>query len=76
MNRLEIKEALSEITKNAQAPALNYAVNYAKYALAMIASDASDHDLKVQLLYVQNNITHWRGEIAKKVRAVLKGATK
>lgn len=76
MDREKVKEALQEIVANEKAPALNWAVNYAKYALTMIDSGASEADLKVQLLYVLSNITHWRGDKAKEVRLVLKGATK
>ena len=76
MDREKVKEALQEIVANSEVPSLNYAINYAKYGLAMIASDAENHDLKVQLLYVRNNISYWRGETAKRVRLILKENTK
>lgn len=30
------------------------------------------HELRVQVLYILNNISHWRGPEAKEVRAILK----
>jgi hypothetical protein len=46
---------------------LNYAIGYCTLALRM-TGDA----LKVQCLYILNNITHWRGTGAKEVRFILK----
>lgn len=46
---------------------LNYAVNYCRYALSM-----SGHELYIQCLYILNNISGWRHEKAKEVRATLK----
>ena len=59
------------IILNKDQKALNYAVNYARAGLAM-----TGHELKVQCLYVLNNIAHWRGETAKEVRNILKEFTK
>ena len=47
---------------------VNYAVNYAKAGKRMVLS----HEIKVQALYILNNITNWRGPNAKEVRAALK----
>ena len=33
-------------------------------------------EMKVQLLYVLSNLSHWRGERAKEVKAVLKEASR
>ena len=48
--------------------ALDYATGYAKHGTKCI--DA--HEIKVQALYILNNITHWRGQLAKETRADLK----
>jgi hypothetical protein len=44
-----------------------YAKAYAKAGLGMVG-----HACNVQALYILNNIQHWRGPVAKQVRAVLK----
>lgn len=46
---------------------LNYAVNYCRAAMYM-----QGEELRVQCLYILNNITSWRHPQAKEVRAVLK----
>ena len=66
-------ECCQAIVNNREAKALNYAVGYAKAGLAMAEGS---HAAKVQALYVLNNITHWRGDLAKKVRTALKEYTK
>jgi len=63
----EVKKACRVIVNNAEVKALNYAVNYAKVAAGM-----TGRGLQVQILYVLNNITHWRGLEAKEVRKTLK----
>lgn len=63
----EIKQALQMIIDNREAKALNYAVNYAIAGLQM-----TGRELKVQVLYVLNNMTHWRGREAKQCRQILK----
>lgn len=67
----KVKEALQSIIDNREAKALNYAVNYAREGL-LLTGEA----LHVQVLYILNNMTSWRGVIAKEVRAVLKEFTK
>ena len=62
-----VQEALDQIVQNKEQKALNYAVEYARLGRYM-----NGHDLYVQVLYVLNNMTHWRGDTAKEVRAVLK----
>ena len=65
-------EACRLVVKNQTAKALNYCVNYAKYGLEV--SDESE--AKVQALYVLSNMTHWRGDDAKRARQLLKEFTK
>ena len=72
--REEVREALEDIVKHRNAKALNWAVNYADCGIDMIDSGCNDYDLRTQLIYVKNNITHWRGEDAKRVREILKRA--
>lgn len=74
MDKQKVKEALLELINTKQKSALYYTINHARYALAMISADAEEHDLKDQLLYVLNNMTHWRGETAERVRLTLKDA--
>ncbi len=82
---MTVTEALQLIIKNKHLPALNYAVDYAIYALRDLFcnDDEPTKEFKVQLLYVLNNITNWRqckastttaAEI-KECRAVLKKAS-
>ena len=74
------KEAMKMIVDNQEAPALNYAVNYAKAGLSM---DESSHDFEVQCLYIVSNITNWRStkafpipkEQIKEARQALKTAS-
>jgi len=65
-------EACQNIVDNADQKALNYAVNYAKYGLEL----EELADVKVQALYILNNMTHWRGDLAKETRATLKEVAK
>lgn len=51
--------------------ALNYAVNY-----AAVGIELEGDELRIQCLYVLNNMSHWRGDDAKKVKAILKAYTK
>lgn len=48
--------------------ALNYAIGYARHGLSV----RDPHEMKVQALYLLNNISHWRGDTAKQVRETLK----
>lgn len=68
---MTLKQALELIVRNEHVKALNYAINYAKYALGLIkqgnsltASDGTtdwiSYQMETQLLYVLNNMTHWR----------------
>jgi hypothetical protein len=68
-NETEIHDAIRIILedKPAYATSLNYAVDYCRTALGM-----RGEALRVQCLYILNNITHWRGDGSKLVRAMLK----
>ena len=55
-----------------QVKQVNYAVGYAETGRLMSYPDA----IKVQALYILNNITSWRGDTAKAVRAALKEIAK
>ena len=63
----EVYNALRKIIANKEAKALNYAVNYARAGLSM-----KGEELRIQCLYVLNNMTHWRGNEAKESRNILK----
>ena len=52
----EVKEALRLISVNRNEKSLNYAVAYAVAGQSM-----TDYELKVQCLYVLNNMIYWRG---------------
>jgi hypothetical protein len=65
----EVKKAVEVILsdKKSYSTSLNYAINYYKVARSM-----SGHELRVQTLYILNNIAHWRHPEAKSVRDTLK----
>lgn len=65
-------EACRSIVAHQGVRSLNYAIAYAK--LGLIISDP--HEQRVQALYILNNMTHWRGDIAKRVRNSLKSVIK
>ncbi len=85
---MTVDEALQLIVKHENQPALNHAVNYAKYALILLyqapVDCLSNHEFKLQLAYVLNNMTHWRANKGctattadiKECRQVLKEASK
>jgi len=62
-----VHEALRVIVKNKDAKALNYCVDYALAGLSM-----TGNELETQILYVLNNMIHWRGDDATAVRKILK----
>jgi hypothetical protein len=65
-------EACRSIVAHQGVRSLNYAIAYAKHGLLV----RDPHEQKVQALYILNNMTHWRGDIAKRVREALKQASK
>jgi hypothetical protein len=64
----EFHRACITIEANAGAPALAYAVGYARAGRSMFDPEA----IRVQCLYLLNNITKWRGETAKHCRETLR----
>lgn len=69
MTKMEkFKKACKSIIANRNAKALNYAVNYAIHGLTI----KDEYEAEIQALYILNNITHWRGDLAKETRALLK----
>jgi hypothetical protein len=69
---LPLRECFEAIIANKDAPALNYCVNYAQFAFDLVRFNADKKHIRTQILYVLNNMTHWRGNLAKQVRASLK----
>lgn len=67
----EVRMAMRTIVNNPEAKALKWAIDYA-YAGTRMSGDV----LMIQARYVLGNITHWRGEEAKSVRATLKAYTR
>jgi hypothetical protein len=65
----EVTDAIRKILNDeaSYSKSLNYAVNYCRAAL-----DMGCEELRVQCLYILNNIAHWRNPDAKEVRLVLK----
>jgi len=65
----EVTDAIRDILKDEKSykTSLNYAVNYCRAAL-----DMEGYELRVQCLYILNNISHWRNPEAKRIRDVLK----
>jgi len=56
MSEMTVTEALQLIVDNAENPALNYAINYARHGLSI----TDPEELRVQCLYVLNNVSGWR----------------
>lgn len=48
--------------------AVRYAVGYASHGMRI----SDDESIRVQCLYILNNIAHWRGDTAKRARAIFK----
>ena len=63
------QEAISVILSDKEhyRTSLNYAVNYCRVAKCM-----DGEELRVQCLYILNNIQYWRHPQAKQVRAALR----
>ena len=62
-----VKNALRLILAHKDQKSLNYAVNYARMGLQL-----SGEGLRIQVLYILNNMQKWHGEVAKEVRKTLK----
>lgn len=67
-NITEFQAACRAILAESNKPALNYAVGYARAGLEM----TDPEEIRVQCLYILNNITGWRGEAAKETRGTFK----
>ena len=61
-------KACNNIIANKDAKALNWCVGYAKHGLTCV----SRYEIHVQTLYILSNMTHWRGDVAKETRELLK----
>lgn len=76
MGTLAFHEACQRViraAKDAKPDALiQYAASYAKRGMAM----RDMREIKVQALYILNNLSAWRGEEARIVKETLKGFTK
>jgi hypothetical protein len=77
----DIIEACDLIIRDKNKPALNNCVNYAKECRYRCLAGYNDEDIRMQVLYVLNNMSYWRAPEAKRVRETLKafvnkGATK
>jgi hypothetical protein len=67
-NQMTVTEAIKAVQTSCNDP---YAKAYANAAMES-ALQYGQHGLKVQCLYIVTNLTHWRGELAKQVRTVLR----
>lgn len=68
----EFHSACQNVVNERISPALNYAVGYAQAGGTMNDPKA----IQVQCLYILNNITHWRGPVAKATRGTFKRLAK
>lgn len=67
---LKIQEALETILAQ---ESRGYLMQYAQaYATAALQNKMEGEELRVQLLYVLNNLTGWRGETARETKKTLK----
>ena len=73
LEEAKVKDAIKVILsdKRSYTTSLNYAVDYCQVALSM-----TGEDLRVQCLYILNNIQKWRQPESKQVRETLKAFTK
>ncbi len=70
----QVLGAFRAIIRNQEAPALNWAVNYASAGLhhPYKGGAMTGEELYFQVLYTLNNISRWRGEVATETRNILK----
>ena len=66
-----VHRALQILIQHQEEPALQWAVNYAKYGLL-----CTGEELNVQLLYTLNNVAQWRGPDARACKIVLRSRLK
>jgi len=62
-----VRNALENVLAHSKGKYTEYAKTYAKAGLEM-----TEEELKIQVLYVLNNLPYWRGELARQVKQVLK----
>ena len=74
--RDELARAFQLVIADQDSKALQWAVNYAKVGESMIKIGAEDEVLQTQAMYLLSNISRWRGEGNKEVRATLKAFVK
>jgi len=75
----ELRQALEAVLKEAPTGGFNqYAKSYVEAALhhPYDGSEMEGEELRVQLLYIYSNLTHWRGARAREVKAILKKYSK
>lgn len=63
----EVDDVLWMIIEHKGDKGLDYAIDYAKHGVGL-----SGKELKIQCMYILNNIIHWRKNGHKEVRSVLK----
>ena len=64
--------ACCETIVQSKSPALNWAHNYAQCLIDMVDMGETEASaLRSQVLYVRDNLSHWRGPVAREVRATL-----
>ena len=68
---LTMHQCCTAILQSAHEKAVGWALGYARHGLSCEGEEA-----RVQALYILNGITHWRGPMAKQVRASLKSIAK
>lgn len=72
MNNLDLgrfHSACADVVRESQfSKALNYAYGYASAGMNLGTAE----EIRAQSLYILNNITHWRGPVAKAARATFK----
>jgi len=74
-----VRAALKAVVLETPSSGFNdYARAYAQAALnhPHNGGEMENEELKVQLLYVLNNLQYWKGERAKEVKAILRKAAK
>ena len=65
----EVRQALDKVMK---APDTGYTAYAQSYANAALQMEMIGEELRVQILYVLNNLQQWRGEEARATKQVLK----
>ena len=68
---LTMRQCCTAILQSAHDKAFAYAIGYARHGLT-----CEGHEARVQALYILNNMTRWRGPMAKQVRDSLKSIAK